>query len=69
MKSVESLGNVKKYLEPINTMQLAAIQTKRMLMSGGGSMPAPPAPAQKTGGSSRTLSEPEPKSSQMAAVS
>ena len=69
MKQVESLGNPKKYLTPIDSMQLAAMQTKRMLMQGGGSMARPPAPQQKSGGRSvgKTSSEStEPKSSEMA---
>ena len=68
LRQVESLGNPKKYLKPIDSMQLAAIQTKRMLMQGGGSMAAPPSPQQKQGGriAGKTPSEPEPKSSEMA---
>lgn len=63
MKQVESLGNTRKYLEPIDSMQLAAIQTKRMLMQGGGSQPGAPAPQQKSGGRSagKQPSTPEPK--------
>lgn len=68
MKQVESLGNTRKYLEPIDSMQLAAIQTKRMLMQGGGSMAAAPAPQQKQGGrtAGKQPSDPQPKSSEMA---
>lgn len=67
---VESLGNPRKYLSPIDSMQLAAIQTKRMLMSGGGSQPGAPAPKQ-TGSTGSTSKPPmdtagEPKSASVA---
>ena len=67
---VESLGNPRKYLSPIDSMQLAAIQTKRMLMSGGGSQPGAPSPKQ-TGSTGSTSKPPidtagEPKSASVA---
>lgn len=40
-KTYDGLGNPKKYLEDIDSMQLAAMQVKEVLMGGGGQLPLP----------------------------
>lgn len=68
LTQVKSLGNPMKYLGKIDSMQLAAIQTRKMLMNQGGQMGQPPKPGEPKGAdmAGKPESSPEPKSSEAA---
>ena len=66
----EILGNPLSFLEDVDSMQLAAMQTKEMLMKGGMPQGAPPSPGKPKGGADvagKTPNDaPQPASSQAA---
>ena len=67
LRQIESLGNPKKYLIPITSQQLAAIQTKKMLMGQGMQQGSPPSPKQAGKKPAGKTPSDQPKSSEMAA--
>ena len=60
MSNVESLGNSKKYLKKINSMQLAAIQARKVLMQGMGQGQGQPPNQKQTKDGSAGKPDPRP---------